>query len=90
MLWDACDIPNECYRVLLLPKNVDISIEMTVDMKTFIKRHILKSILSDLYFFFLPPIIRCPLLKCKGVAYLAELQHVAITHQALLPFHNTF
>lgn len=70
-------------------KSVDISIEMTVDMKTFIKRNILKSILSD--FFFFPLImIRCPLLKCKEVAYLAKLQPVTITHQTLLPFHNTF
>lgn len=46
MLWDAYDIPNECYRVLFLPKkkkNVDISIKMTVDMKAFIKRNNMKS-----------------------------------------------
>lgn len=32
-------------------KNVDISIGMTVDMKTFIKRNILKSISSDFFLF---------------------------------------
>lgn len=79
MLWDASDIPNECYTVLFFHRSVDISIGMTVDMKTFIKRKILKSVLSDFsYFHFI--MIKCPLLKCKGVAPPAKLQPVTIIH----------
>lgn len=49
MLWDAYDIPNECCKGNTSKKSVDISIVITVDMKTFIKRNILKSVSSDFF-----------------------------------------